>query len=762
MTFGFGQNSQSHNCACSDKNKEIKREWGSYKTFDGFAGVRVRVKGPIDACYNAINSEPNVHTFRWNIEVSGSTNCVFRVDAKSNDGQLHPFGGQIEGECIIPGEIDDKYITRENEGRMKSPLILTVNTFSNGETLNINLIKCISSSTNTNNTNQNQTTNTQQNVLTFDRNNASFQNYYKRATSAGQAGNYDEAISLWNSAISVAVNDEQRNNARAWLTEVQKAKNNADAYSQQSKNYENQKRQQEIERQKQALKQEQLQQGITQVATGITDLYVTIQAEKARKQAEARQAAIEQNTKNSQRFADADNNNYTAQLELASIYFSDSKYELAEDLYRRAMTNPNAERYQKFMVTDELITTLALQDKNNEIIELLNFYKENNANGDTKIDRIITYLQINCDEYLTGFGNCDENVISEGIKKLAKMQIYSQDIAYYAYLQVLGKHEKYGLAKNEKYGLKALDQIIHGKYDTDKPIAYYYLGMLYLQGTDAIEKDEKKALQYFMKGYERSKKELTFAPPYPAYRVSDAYFNDRILIYLKMAELYSQSTDKDDKELGILMLDRFYKFYKGLIPNSDKKYFKEFATITSTTTANNSITTKSQKISEELLEKAENILDKYKGQNPKKTTITENDQKQAIDYLKQSITLGNLGAYENLYFIYEKIGDYKSALFYINQEIQANPNAIFPLLKIGYYHQDGTGVEKNYLEAEKFYKKVLSIDDNDISANYKLGDIYKNGGYGIQQDLGKAKEFFKKPCDLIKYKEACDQYNSIK
>lgn len=79
-------------------------------------------------------------------------------------------------------------------------------------------------------TRNNQTNSSnQQNDPTFDRNNASFQDYYKRATSAGQAGNYDEAISLWNSAIAVAVNDDQRNNARAWLAEVQKAKNNSNS-----------------------------------------------------------------------------------------------------------------------------------------------------------------------------------------------------------------------------------------------------------------------------------------------------------------------------------------------------------------------------------------------------------------------------------------------------------------------------------------------------------------------------------------------------
>lgn len=126
-------------------------------------------------------------------------------------------------------------------------------------------------------------TNSQAYDPTFDRNNASFQDYYKRATAAGQAGNYDQAISLWNSAISVAVNDAQRNNAKAWLAEAQKAK----ASSASTNNYQQQQiaqqqaQQQALLKQQQALqKQQQLQQGITQLADGITGLVASIQANK--------------------------------------------------------------------------------------------------------------------------------------------------------------------------------------------------------------------------------------------------------------------------------------------------------------------------------------------------------------------------------------------------------------------------------------------------------------------------------------------------
>ena len=126
---------------------------------------------------------------------------------------------------------------------------------------------------NTNNNNNNTTT-TPQNDPTFDRNNASFQDYYKNATAAGQAGNYDEAIDLWNKAISVAVNDDQRNNARAWLAEAQKAKGNTDL---QRQNDEQLRRQEQI-RQNELQKENEIKQkdretlvnaGVTLVNLGI-------------------------------------------------------------------------------------------------------------------------------------------------------------------------------------------------------------------------------------------------------------------------------------------------------------------------------------------------------------------------------------------------------------------------------------------------------------------------------------------------------------
>ena len=311
------------------------------------------------------------------------------------------------------------------------------------------------------------------------------------------------------------------------------------------------------------------------VQSGINTIYGIADAIKANSERKE-QEAISKDLAQQQLFLDAENGIYNAQVEVAKKYFKDRKYELAEKLYTQAMHNPNANEYQRSNVVDELITTLILQQKNETIIELINSYKKNDRNT-YETDRIITFLKINCNEYLTDYQTCDESVKLEGVKELIAMNKKPQDNAFYAYLQVLGNYEIYGLKKDETKGLKTLFEITERKYDTYKPASYYYLGMLHLQGTSTIEKSEKKALKYFMKGLDKSKKELESAPGYFAHMAGEAYLNYNILIYIKTTVLYLKSSDNDDVKLGELMLKRLNVFYKGLIQNSDKLYFQEFA-----------------------------------------------------------------------------------------------------------------------------------------------------------------------------------------
>lgn len=127
---------------------------------------------------------------------------------------------------------------------------------------------------------------TQQNDPTFDRNNASFQDYYKRAMSAKDAGNYEQAESFLNSAISVAVNDAQRDNAKQWLTVVQNAKHS-------SVNNNNQTRTTPTYTPPQPNKAQKQAEALNQVSNSLMDLAKALDKAKAEKREKKRKEAAE-------------------------------------------------------------------------------------------------------------------------------------------------------------------------------------------------------------------------------------------------------------------------------------------------------------------------------------------------------------------------------------------------------------------------------------------------------------------------------------
>lgn len=200
---------------------------------------------------------------------------TFEPNEKLTNGN---FGGESELSVIFQ---DACFTFKNSNGTIlddcsSDPGTFRKNYYSDCDNGSPNIKKYDGSSTNNSSGN---TITHQQNDPTFDRNNANYQDYYKRATiAAGQAGNYDEAISLWKSAISVAVNDVQKENAQAWLAEAEKAKANAtnnNIQKQQELQRQQQKQQQEKE------KQQQLQQGINQLTTATSDL-VTLLASRKR------------------------------------------------------------------------------------------------------------------------------------------------------------------------------------------------------------------------------------------------------------------------------------------------------------------------------------------------------------------------------------------------------------------------------------------------------------------------------------------------
>lgn len=444
---------------------------------------------------------------------------------------------------------------------------------------NSNKPSASNSQTNTNNSSSNTSYDP-----TFDRNNASFQDYYKRATAAGQAGNYDQAISLWNSAISVAVNDAQRNNAKAWLAEAQKAK----ASSVSTNNYQQQQiaqqqaQQQALLKQQQALqKQQQLQQGITQLADGITGLVASIQANKEKKRLEeqqralaAKQKALEEEMANSKALVDAENGDFSAQRKVADKAFADSEYGKAENYYALAIQNDGSDKNQKASMLEDYLSSLALQGKRKEYFYIINDLKKEKNSFTYSHNLLLALSQIFCSDFPSESMDCNDDNISDGVKKLTTITWGIAPVVV-NYLQATGLYTQYGISADAKTAFEALEKRAERKYP--EKAALYYLGMIYLNGTANIKANDRKALKYFTDAINYDTKDIGRAPTFSTNN-GQGYFNYRLLAYVKIAQILSRKSDKDDLEMSKRMLRSFYKWYKPMIPNADLPYFKEFET----------------------------------------------------------------------------------------------------------------------------------------------------------------------------------------
>lgn len=101
--------------------------------------------------------------------------------------------------------------------------------------------------------------------------------------------------------------------------------------------------------------------------------------------------------------------------------------------------------------------------------------------------------------------------------------------------------------------------------------------MIYLNGTASIKANDRKALKYFTDAINYDTKDIGRAPTFSTNN-GQGYFNYRLLAYVKIAQILSRKSDKDDLEMSKRMLRSFYKWYKPMIPNADLPYFKEFET----------------------------------------------------------------------------------------------------------------------------------------------------------------------------------------
>ncbi|MGX2984447.1 tetratricopeptide repeat protein [Helicobacter sp. 23-1048] len=134
--------------------------------------------------------------------------------------------------------------------------------------------------------------------------------------------------------------------------------------------------------------------------------------------------------------------------------------------------------------------------------------------------------------------------------------------------------------------------------------------------------------------------------------------------------------------------------------------------------------------------------------------------REAIPYLEKAIALGDNGAYELLLLglTYIALNDYFNAKKYF--EIGCNKVSYLQsqfCYNLGVMYYNGKGVRQDYHKARELYKKACDMKDAEACNN--LGVLYGKG-QGVRQNLSIAKQYYGKACDLGQ-QVGCDNYKLL-
>ena len=129
--------------------------------------------------------------------------------------------------------------------------------------------------------------------------------------------------------------------------------------------------------------------------------------------------------------------------------------------------------------------------------------------------------------------------------------------------------------------------------------------------------------------------------------------------------------------------------------------------------------------------------------------------RESIPYFERAIALGDNRAYNSLGFAYYNLNDYFNAKKYY--EIGCNKVGNMQAescYNLGVMYVEGQGVRQDYYRARELYKKAC--DMKHASACNNLGFLYGKG-QGVKQNHSIAKQYYGKACDLGS-QIGCDNY----
>jgi len=313
-------------------------------------------------------------------------------------------------------------------------------------------------------------------------------------------------LNIWNNAIKAGVDAHNKGNYAEAKNQFLNAINNStnESNRQNAQNYYDKSVDAEKDQTKIKAVGDLVQVGING-AFGIADAIKANKEHKERRDAEKKAWLLENRQKEhdekivketeeklkfDELLKEAENGNFTAQYEIAKKYGKDDeKYTISLYFYKMAYNNPNKELSEDFLIgyTDKLQQVRRIRELydillNKEYVSKYPLIKLKSA-----------FFNIFIRNYFFWPSFFEGSEVQNGINQLKELIDQKTDelpALLHAFMQVTGEYEKFGVPLNEKEGLKVLKE-------TKNLNAKYYLGLIYLNGTSSIIKDEKKAKEFF-------------------------------------------------------------------------------------------------------------------------------------------------------------------------------------------------------------------------------------------------------------------------
>lgn len=601
LTFVFGQKDCVEK-GCGDGLPIITRCWGAPRTFPDFPGVTVRVKGPIKDCFNAINNDVNKKSYLWYVEIKGTPNCLLDVTANVLFDNWFELGSGTQSNHLMPSEITQQDISESNK-RYAQGVFKDFHTFSNSETIDIKLYKNYSTFKKTGKTNaestlfpansngrtssvntSNQQTTQQNDLSEYNRSKAELERQVAERNAEGQrkSQNYTTAINAGISAHNSGNYAEAKNQFSIALNNCNTEEARAKAQEYYNKSIEAEKSHAKIK-----MTGDLIQVGI-KGAYGIADAIKANSELKEKREAEKKARLIEYRQKKQEEkiakeeeekikfeelLTQAENGSFDAQYEIAKKYGKDEeKFRSSLYFYKMAYYNPNKQLSEEFLVgyTNKLQQAGRIRDlydilTNSEYIAKYPLVKLKSAFYNIFLENYFFWPS-----FFEG-----SNGVQEGINQLKELLIQKTDdlpSLLYAYMQVTGMYEKFGIPLNEKEGLKCLNK-------SENLLANYYLGLIYLKGTITIEKNENKSKEFFLKCINvkpKSAKQYGFRiTPYETdYKYS--IYSPKILSFIELAKINENEKIENGITLPNKIFENFPNKYASFIPSNELGFISKY------------------------------------------------------------------------------------------------------------------------------------------------------------------------------------------